>query len=108
MPQQEDEHFLERTAPLLALPSAESAQEGVQQLQGHAEDTQTDGMSHGASDVPRNAAETPQAKQKPGFLAKTIFCTVFAPVLVPVLAVGGCLQLHDALSVQRKMWTYSV
>ena len=34
----------------------------------------------------------PKAKTKAGLLAKSLFCTVFFPVLVAVLAVGGCLR----------------
>lgn len=35
-------------------------------------------------------------KGKPGWFAKTILCAVFSSVLVPVLAVGGCIQVIDA------------
>ena len=105
--QEADEHFSEHTAPHLSVLSAGAA-EGVQQLQNHAEDTHVNAVAHCASHVSHNAAEAPQTKQEPSFLAKILFCTFFAPILVPVLAVGGCLQLHDALSVQHKVWTYSV
>ena len=107
LPQGQDEHLSECTAPLPQVPSAGAGQEGVQQLQSHAEVTQANDVTHCAGDVSRHAAEAPQAKKKPGFFAKAMFCTVFSPILVPVLAVGGFLQMHDALSVQRRVWTYS-
>ena len=82
LPKEEDEQLSEGMASLLpALSSAAADQEDVQQ-------------SH--------------PEGKPGFLAKTVFCAVFSPILVPVLAVGGCLQIHKALSVQRSLWNYSV
>ena len=104
--EEEDEQLPEGTAPLLPLLSSAAAdQEGVQQRR--VEGTQMDRSAHDTSSVSLNEA-MPNAKGKPGFLAKTVFCAVFSPILVPVLAVGGCLQIYDALSVQRNLWKYAI
>ena len=109
---EEDEHMLEHSAPLLLplpLPlAAGCAQEDAQQAEEFAPDTRTEASMHCSRDATCNAADVPEPAKKPGLLAKTLFCTVFSPVLVPVLAVGGCLQLCEALSVQRTLWKYTM
>lgn len=92
------EHFAPPILPLALPLAAGPAQEAVQQVQGYAQDTQGDASTHCIRDAACNPAQLPPAKAKPGILAKSLFCIVFSPVLVPVLAVGGCLQLYDALS----------
>ena len=103
--QEEEEHSAPLLLPLPLLLPAGSAQEGAQEAQAFAQDVPTDATT---VDAPCSPAEVPEPKKKPGFLAKTVFCTIFSLVLVPVLAVGGCLQLYEALSVQRTMWKYTM
>ena len=108
--EEEDEQMSEHSAPLpLPLPQPLPAGSAQADLGAHQaqEDMQTEATA-GCSDASCNAADVPEPKKKPGFLAKTVFCTIFSPILVPVLAVGACLQLYEALSVQRTMWNYTM
>lgn len=95
---EEDEQL---TQPALLL---RSTPECVHQLQSHGAPTGTPYSSLRIATAESGTA----AKRKPGVFAKLVFCTVTAPVLVPIVALGSCIQLTKEITdIMHDMMKYT-
>ena len=71
-------------------------------------------QSHGAPSTPYSSSRIATAesgtaaKRKPGVFAKLLFCTVTAPVLVPIVVLGSCNQLTKEITdIMHDMMKYA-